>query len=82
MKIVAVGLGGPQGGTEFARLTGWPSTDLYADPTAACYTALGFSKGALPDSNVNGYAKLLLMLAGIEAPGTMRARHPWFLSCF
>lgn len=36
------------------------------------YTALGFSRGALPDAPLSPYAKLLLMLAGIESPGTIQ----------
>ncbi len=40
------------------------------------YTALGFSRGALPDAPVSPYAKLLLMLAGIESPGTIQVSVP------
>ena len=74
VRVCAVGLGSADAGAEFSTITGWPAADLYADPTSASYLAMGFSRGALPDSNVSGYAKLLLMLAGIEAPGTMRVR--------
>lgn len=43
-----------------------------ADPVGDLYTALGFSRGALPDAPLSPYAKLLLMLAGIESPGTIQ----------
>ena len=74
VTTIAIGLGSPDAGAEFAAKTGYPADKLYADPVSACYKAMGFSRGALPDANVSGYAKLLLMLAGIEAPGTMQVR--------
>ena len=46
----------------------------HADPVGDLYTALGFSRGALPDAPLSPYAKLLLMLAGIESPGTIPVR--------
>jgi AhpC/TSA antioxidant enzyme len=74
VNIISVGLGSAEAGAEFAAQTGFPTDQLHADPTSACYRAMNFSPGALPGSGVSGYAKLLLMLAGIEAPGTMRVR--------
>lgn len=72
MDVVAVGLGSSAAGAEFAGLTGYPSEKLYADPASACCKALGFSPGFLPGSDINGYAKIFPMLAGIGSPGTMQ----------
>ena len=49
-----------------------PPCALPADPSGELYSALGFSAGALPEAPVSPYAKLLLMLAGIESPGTIQ----------
>jgi hypothetical protein len=81
---VGVGLGSQAAGAKFAEQVKFPSSALYADPTSVCYQAMNFDKGAFPDSDISGYAKLALMLAGIGSPGTMqvcpqekrlRARH-------
>jgi hypothetical protein len=44
------------------------------DPDGACYKALGFSPGFMPDLSISPYAKLLPMLAGIGSPGTLQVR--------
>ncbi len=41
-----------------------------ADPTGACYKALGFSPGF--EAPLNPYVRLLVMLAGIKSPGTIQ----------
>ena len=41
-----------------------------ADPTGACYKALGFSPGF--EAPLNPYVRLLVMLAGIQSPGTIQ----------
>lgn len=69
-----MGLGSPEAGAEFAARTKFPADALYAEPTSACHKALRFDAGALPDSDVSGYAKATLMLAGIGSPGTMQVR--------
>lgn len=74
VDVVAVGLGSTAAGAEFARLTQYPSDKLYADPESACCKALGFSPGFMPGSDINGYAKIFPMLAGIGSPGTMQVR--------
>lgn len=66
-----MGLGSAQAGAEFARLSAFPAP-LHADPASVCYRALGFSPGALPGTDLNGYAKALVMLAGVSSPGTLR----------
>jgi hypothetical protein len=70
--VIAVGLGSVAAARKFADLLQFPLDMLYADPVGDLYTALGFSRGALPDAPVSPYAKLLLMLAGIESPGTIQ----------
>ncbi|KAI7838571.1 hypothetical protein COHA_007643 [Chlorella ohadii] len=70
--VIAVGLGNVAAARKFADLLQFPLDLLYADPMGDLYTALGFSRGALPDAPVSPYAKLLLMLAGIESPGTIQ----------
>jgi AhpC/TSA antioxidant enzyme len=67
-----VGVGTKEGGQLFAEKTNFPPETLYADPVAACHKALGYNAGFLPDSDVNGYLKLLPMLAGIGSPGTVQ----------
>lgn len=74
VKIVAVGVGTKEAGQLFAEKTKFPSDFLFADSSAACHKALGYSAGFLPGSDVNGYVKLLPMLAGIGSPGTVQAR--------
>lgn len=84
VTLVAVGIGSVDAAKEFATRTNFPLDRLYADDTAAAYDALGFSPGfgrsggafgwvgdKLPF--VNGYAKLIVMCAGIGSPGTLAA---------
>ena len=71
-KTIAVGLGSASGGAEFAKLTGFPAASLFADPESACHKAMGFSPGFLGESDMNGYAKIFPMLAGIGSPGTLQ----------
>lgn len=75
-----MGLGTREAGTLFAEKTKFPADMLYADPVACCHKALGYSAGFLPESDVNGYVKLLPMLAGIGSPGTVQVRTSMFRS--
>lgn len=72
VQYLGVGLGSQAAGAKFAEVTGFPGSNLYADPASACHKALGYSPGFLGQSSVNGYVKVLPMLAGIGSPGTMQ----------
>jgi len=83
-SVVAVGVGSDDAAREFAKRTGFPLECLYADSEAKCHAALGFAPGLGRKGGdfewleekapfVNGYAKLLLMCAGIGSPGTLPA---------
>ena len=82
VTLVAVGIGSVEAAKEFSLRTNFPLDRLYADETAAAYQALDFAPGfgraggklgwigeKLPF--VNGYAKLLVMCAGLARPA------PW-----
>jgi len=82
VTLVAVGIGSVEAAKEFSRRTNFPLDRLYADETAAAYQALDFAPGFGRDGGelgwigekfpfVNGYAKLLVMCAGIGSPGTL-----------
>jgi hypothetical protein len=70
--VITVGLGSPENARIFSSTLDFPLDDLYADPTGACYSALGFSPGFAPGADINPYLKLLPMLAGIGSPGTLQ----------
>ncbi|KAI8466531.1 MAG: AhpC/TSA antioxidant enzyme-domain-containing protein [Monoraphidium minutum] len=73
VKVITVGLGSPENARVFASSLGYPTADLYADPTGACYSALAFSPGfAAAAEGVDPYLKLLPMLMGIGSPGTVQ----------
>ncbi|GBF89296.1 hypothetical protein Rsub_02173 [Raphidocelis subcapitata] len=73
VQVITVGLGEPANARAFASASGYPSDHLYADTTAACYSALGFTPGFLAGvDGVDPYLKLLPMLAGIGSPGTVQ----------
>eukprot|EP00892_Ulva_mutabilis_P005367 jgi/Ulvmu1/3201/UM015_0242.1 len=72
VAVLGVGLGSPAAGAKFSELSGFPASQLYADPASACHKMLGYSPGFLGDSNMNGYVKVFPMLAGIGSPGTMQ----------
>ena len=84
VRVVAIGIGSVDAAKEFAKRTNFPLENLYADVDAKCHAALGFAPGMgrkggefewIEDKMpfVNGYAKLLLMCAGIGSPGTLPA---------
>lgn len=47
VQLVAVGIGTAERAKEFCQLTGFPESQLFADPENACYDALQLNKGAL-----------------------------------
>jgi hypothetical protein len=71
-QVITVGLGSPENARIFSSTLDFPLDGLYADPTGACYSALGFSPGFAPGADINPYLKLLPMLAGIGSPGTLQ----------
>lgn len=84
VTLVAVGIGSVDAAREFATRTNFPLDRLYADDSAAAYDALGFAPGFGREGGafgwigeklpfVNGYAKLLVMCAGVGSPGTLAA---------
>jgi hypothetical protein len=46
VSLVAIGIGTPERAKEFCDLTGYPATQLLADPENACYDALQLNRGA------------------------------------
>lgn len=72
MTLIAVGLGSEANARSFANNLNFPLERLFADPSGACYKALGFSEGFGAGLDVNPYVKLLPMLAGIGSPGARR----------
>lgn len=64
-----MGLGSAENARFFSQTLEYPLEGLYADPTAACYKALGFYA---PQADINPYVKLLAMLTGIGSPGTVQ----------
>eukprot|EP00879_Flechtneria_rotunda_P018800 GHRR01019733.1.p1 GENE.GHRR01019733.1~~GHRR01019733.1.p1 ORF type:complete len:193 (+),score=74.08 GHRR01019733.1:160-738(+) len=77
VQVITVGLGSVENARIFAAALDYPTAGLYADPTGACYKALGFSPGFAADAQLNPYFKLLPMLAGIESPGTLQEVGWW-----
>ena len=84
VRVVAIGIGSADAAREFSKRTRFPLENLYADEGGKCHEALGFAPGLgraggdfawMEDKTpfVNGYAKLLLMCAGIGSPGTLPA---------
>ena len=82
VRVVAIGIGSMDAAKEFAKRTNFPLENLYADVDAKCHAALpgagnGTKRGRVRGIEdkmpfVNGYAKLLLMCAGID----LRERYP------
>jgi hypothetical protein len=84
VRVVAIGIGSTDAAKEFAKRTRFPLENLYADERGECHQALGFAPGLgraggdfawIEEKTpfVNGYAKLMLMCAGIGSPGTLPA---------
>lgn len=73
-QVIAVGLGSEQNARGFANTLNFPLEKLYADPSGACYQALGFTPGFGEGSDLNPYMKLVPMLMGIGSPG--KEGHP------
>ena len=47
MQLVAIGIGTPERAKEFCQLTGFPESQLLADPENAAYDSLQLNKGAI-----------------------------------
>ena len=84
VAVVAVGLGSAASARAFCDKTNFPIDKLHADETGSAYAALQFAPGFGREGGafggleskapfVNGYAKLLVMCAGIGSPGTLAA---------
>ena len=84
VEVVAVGIGSLSSAKAFCEYTNFPIEKLYADETGAAYAKLNFEPGFGREGGafgwieenapfVNGYAKLLVMCAGIGSPGTLSA---------
>ena len=84
VAVVAVGIGSAASARAFCDKTNFPMDKLYADETGEAYAALRFAPGFGREGGalgwlesaapfVNGYAKLLVMCAGIGSPGTLAA---------
>jgi len=84
VAVVAVGIGSVASARAFCDKTNFPIDKLYADETGSAYAALQFAPGFGREGGafgwleskapfVNGYAKLLVMCAGIGSPGTLAA---------
>eukprot|EP00192_Tetraselmis_astigmatica_P011244 CAMPEP_0117686012 /NCGR_PEP_ID=MMETSP0804-20121206/22159_1 /TAXON_ID=1074897 /ORGANISM="Tetraselmis astigmatica, Strain CCMP880" /LENGTH=352 /DNA_ID=CAMNT_0005497549 /DNA_START=133 /DNA_END=1191 /DNA_ORIENTATION=+ len=83
VAVMFVGIGSLDAARKFAVSTSLPLSMVYADTRGNAARALGFAPGVgrkggdleflddLPIT-VNGYAKLLLMCAGVGSPGTLQ----------
>jgi len=74
VRVSLIGIGPVSAGKKFVELLELPDgVDVFADGTAACHNALGFSKGALPQykEQLNPYFRVFLMLLGVGSPGTI-----------
>ncbi|CAK9070643.1 unnamed protein product, partial [Durusdinium trenchii] len=74
-SICLVGIGSQSSGAKFAEMLELPAdVKIYTDARASCYSALCFSRGALPQysEQLNPYLRVFLMLLGVGSPGTIR----------
>lgn len=71
--IRMVGIGSVESARKFASMLDIDAATVYADPTASIYKALGYARGFMPESDLNGYVKMFPMLLGISSPGTIQA---------
>ncbi len=76
LTIRAIGIGDRASGQQFCEYTGFPTEQLWVDPTAALHRELGLYSGLslkVPGFNPgqNAWLNLLLMCAGIGSPGTL-----------
>ena len=74
--VRAVGIGDRASGQQFCDYTGFPSEQLFVDPTAELHQTLNLYPGLsikLPALSTaqNAWLNLLLMCAGIGSPGTL-----------
>lgn len=72
-EVVFIGIGTQAAALKFAELLDFPKESLFADVSAQCHRALGFSQGAFPEVSISPYAKLFAMLLGVGSPGTLQA---------
>jgi hypothetical protein len=76
ITIKAVGIGDRNSGLKFCEYTGFPSSCLYIDPTAALHRQLGLYQGLklkfpILAEKYAAFINLMLMCAGIGSPGTL-----------
>jgi hypothetical protein len=76
ITVRAVGIGDRAAGEAFSAFTGFPSDQLFVDPTAALHHQLGLYPGlrlqipGLSPAQL-AWVNLMLMCAGIASPGTL-----------
>ena len=74
-SICVVGIGSQISGAKFAEMLELPEElKIFTDQSGSCYSALCFSRGALPQysEQLNPYLRVFLMLLGVGSPGTIR----------
>lgn len=74
-SICLVGIGSKTSGAKFAEMLELPpELKIFTDVSGSCYSALCFSRGALPQysEQLNPYLRVFLMLLGVGSPGTIR----------
>lgn len=71
LQVVTVGLGSAENARFFSKTLDYPLDNLYADPTGACYKALGFSPG--------GFG---LVLSCSRRPAPLTDSHALSASCY
>lgn len=77
ITVRAVGIGDRASGEQFCAYTGFPSDQLFVDPTATLHQQLDLYAGlslAIPglSAGQRAWVNLMLMCAGIASPGTLR----------
>lgn len=76
ITVTAVGIGERNSGLKFCEYTGFPSENLYVDPTAELHRQLELYSGLsvkfpLLSAKYSAFLNLMLMCAGIGSPGTL-----------
>lgn len=76
ITVKAIGIGDRAAGIKFCEYTGFPSQNLYVDPTAEIHRQLGLYQGLklkfpFLSAKTSAFVNLMLMCAGIGSPGTL-----------